>query len=341
MKRQQSKITTIQSELEFARNKIQALEDRLVQQEETIRSLREDHAFREGVIERATEGVCVCHDIPTYPFVEFTVWNRRMIDITGYTMERINEEGWYQSMYPDPEVQERARERMVRMREGADLRHEHWEITRADGVKRLVAISTSILTAKDGSVHVLALIHDFTEEQRLRREAMLARVDFLTGVKNRRGFFENAQLLFKLAARQKQPLTFAYLDVDNLKKINDTHGHSKGDEVLKAVGTILLTAVRATDVVGRLGGDEFGIVLLAISPSDTKTLFNRLHKQLLEMMRDRGWESGVSIGVVTFSGSIPSIQEVLSYADDLMYKAKKNEKGMLYFEEILATKAPP
>ncbi|HWR59252.1 MAG TPA: PAS domain S-box protein, partial [Thermodesulfovibrionales bacterium] len=180
MKQEYSDIAAAQSELEAARQRIRELEDRLAQQQVIIKALNEDHSFREGVIERAAEGVCVCHDIPTHPFVKFTVWNHRMLEITGYTMEEINGNGWYQSMYPDPSVQERARERMERMRKGDDLRFERWEITRRNGEKRSVAISTSVLTAADKSVHVLGLMHDFTEEERLQMEA---RIDDLTQVK--------------------------------------------------------------------------------------------------------------------------------------------------------------
>jgi diguanylate cyclase (GGDEF)-like protein len=94
-----------------------------------------------------------------------------------------------------------------------------------------------------------------------------------------------------------------------------------------------MSAVRATDVVGRLGGDEFALVLLGVTTSDVKVFFNRLHKQLLEIMLDQGWESGVSTGVVTFSDFIPNLQDVINYADALMYKAKKSGKGKLIFEE--------
>jgi diguanylate cyclase (GGDEF)-like protein len=187
-------------------------------------------------------------------------------------------------------------------------------------------------------------MNDLTEEERLRAEAMRARIDHLTGLMNRRGFFENARLLFSLAARQAKPVTFAYIDVDNLKNLNDMFGHSVGDQALKGVGTMLTSAVRSSDVVGRLGGDEFAIVLLGINASDANELFDRLHKQLSEMMRARGWESGVSIGVVTFANSIPDIQEVIKYiqevikyADALMYKAKKNGKGRVIYEELAST----
>jgi hypothetical protein len=81
-----------------------------------------------------------------------------MIHLTGYTMEEINRLGWYQTVYPDPEVQARAQERMQRMREGEDLLYERWEITRADGVKRTVGISTSCggrLLTIEGFLHQL------------------------------------------------------------------------------------------------------------------------------------------------------------------------------------------
>lgn len=134
-------------------------------------ALREEDSFRTAVIERAAEGLCVCHEIKEYPYVNFTVWNRRMTDITGYTMEKINRLGWYQTVYPDPETQGQARERMKRMRDGHDLHAEEWEITRADGQKRTLSISTSVLRMSDGSnIHVLALMHDVTEHKRTERE---------------------------------------------------------------------------------------------------------------------------------------------------------------------------
>jgi len=127
-------------------------------------------AFREGIIECAAEGICVCHDIPEYPYVRFTVWNSRMTDITGYTMEEINRLGWYQAVYPDPEVQGRAKDRMERMRQGENLKGEDWEITRSDGTRRVISISTSTLQGSGGGVHVLGLFQDMTDRRRAEEE---------------------------------------------------------------------------------------------------------------------------------------------------------------------------
>ncbi|MDS4039673.1 MAG: EAL domain-containing protein [Candidatus Competibacter sp.] len=128
--------------------------------------LLKESQFRRAIIERAAEGLCVCHNIPEFPYVRFTVWNPRMEEITHYTMEEINRWGWYQSLYPDAEVREHAQARMARMRQGDDLMGEEWEITRATGEKRMVSISTSVVEDVADSVHVLALIHDTTERKR-------------------------------------------------------------------------------------------------------------------------------------------------------------------------------
>lgn len=129
-------------------------------------ALRAEVEFRRVVMQRAAEGLCVCHDVPDYPYVRFTIWNDRMEQITGYTMDEINRQGWYQSVYPDPELQARAIARMARMRQSDDLLAEEWEITRADGSKRQLQISTSVVHDSDGTRHVLALMHDVTDRKR-------------------------------------------------------------------------------------------------------------------------------------------------------------------------------
>jgi len=150
----------------------------ITQRKRTEKELREKSAFRTAVIERAAEGICVCHAIEEHPHIEFTVWNERMEDITGYTMDEINRLGWYQTMYPDPQLQQKAIERMERMRQGDDLVAEEWETTRKDGLKRLLAISTSVIVTEGNKSHVLALMHDITEEKKAQKEYE----DFLKGL---------------------------------------------------------------------------------------------------------------------------------------------------------------
>jgi PAS domain S-box-containing protein len=126
--------------------------------------LMSDPGFLQAIIAHTAGGLCVCHEIPEYPFVRFTIWNERMTALTGYSKEEINRLGWYQSLYPEDGQRERARSRMERMRQGDNLRGENWEIIRADGRSRVFQISTSLLETPDGTGHVLALISDVTEE---------------------------------------------------------------------------------------------------------------------------------------------------------------------------------
>jgi PAS domain S-box-containing protein len=137
-------------------------------------------------LEHADDGICMCHAIEGFPYVRFTFWNRRMVDLTGYDRETINRKGWYQSIYPDPEVQARAMARMNQLREGVNLEAETWEITRADGEHRTVRITTCLMNHEQSNPMVMAIMYDITwikhaqvaldkERQALKRK--LARAD--------------------------------------------------------------------------------------------------------------------------------------------------------------------
>jgi PAS domain S-box-containing protein len=148
---------------------------RLLEEKEAEKAHLED-AFLEvssiflDIFENAADGICVCHNIPDEPYVRFSHWNPRMTEITGYSMEEINQLGWYQTMYPDPEVQKHAIERMCQMREGDHIRTEQWEITTKSAQIKPLSISTSIIKKEDGKVHVLAIMQNIAE----RKEAEAA-----------------------------------------------------------------------------------------------------------------------------------------------------------------------
>ena len=145
--------------------RIADLEDQLEARRKSQDDARAAKAFGLTDFEHAADGICVCHAIDEFPFVRFIFWNRRMVDLTGYPIEAINRKGWYQSVYPNPDIQAKAIARMATMREGVDLEAETWEITRADGNKRSVRISTSVINDDDGAPRVMAVMHDVTALQ--------------------------------------------------------------------------------------------------------------------------------------------------------------------------------
>ncbi len=145
---------------EALQKRIRALEARLRRYGEDPSQTRYHHSFSEAVLKYTREGICVCHPVDDFPFVQFTVWNDRMVALTGYTMEEINIKGWYQSVYPDPEIRRKAMARMTAMRSDDDLTAEEWVITCADGRERTLRISTAVIARIDGVAHVIGIMQD-------------------------------------------------------------------------------------------------------------------------------------------------------------------------------------
>ncbi len=136
----------------------------------TALALQQELAFRTTIIANVADGLCVCCEIPEYPYVHFTVWNARMTDMTGYTMEAINTSGWCQTLFPDERKQQEALQRMRTLRQGRNLRNDEWEITRADGERRILSISTSFVASDQGRPHFLAVLRDMTKQKQGEEE---------------------------------------------------------------------------------------------------------------------------------------------------------------------------
>jgi PAS domain S-box-containing protein len=168
--------------------------------EATNYKLQQEYSFRSSIIELAADGICVCHEIIQYPYVRFTVWNRCMQEITGYSKEEINRLGWYQTVYPDKTLQDKAIERMNRMRRGDDLRDEEWEIVRADGQKRIVNYSTSVVLTEDKATHVLAVMHDVTSRKSAEDSLRRAHCELL----EKHAEAERANIALKVLLEQRE-----------------------------------------------------------------------------------------------------------------------------------------
>lgn len=168
---------------------------------------------------------------------------------------------------------------------------------------------------------------------KLDREKMLARTDYLTGVANRRSFFEFANIEIERASRYKHHFTVVYMDIDNFKAINDTSGHTVGDSILRSVGKTIKNISRSSDLIARVGGDEFVILLPESDYQSAKVAINKIHAKLSEMAQHNGWPITFSFGVVTFASTPSSVDEMVKKADDLMYSAK-NAGGNLVRHEV-------
>ncbi|MGE5825210.1 MAG: GGDEF domain-containing protein, partial [Bacteroidota bacterium] len=159
----------------------------------------------------------------------------------------------------------------------------------------------------------------------------LARADPLTGLDNRRAFLERLQYVLALAARERRPLTLAYLDVDDFKGVNDAHGHAVGDQVLRLVARTLLKSLRRTDAVGRLGGDEFALLLPDTDRAGAEHLIAKTREALYHAFRTESARPTFSIGAVTFMEPTHDAEHALSAADALMYQVKSRGKDGIAF----------
>jgi diguanylate cyclase (GGDEF)-like protein len=165
--------------------------------------------------------------------------------------------------------------------------------------------------------------------QAVDRERVLARIDYLTGVKNARSFYEQADVELRRARRHRRPISVAYIDVDDFKALNDRFGHNEGDSALRAIGAALLRSVRATDVVGRMGGDEFAILLPEAGKDEAISIGKRLHELLSIELKGNGWPITLSMGVVTCMTTPSEVTKLMKEADALMYEVKRSGKSRM------------
>ena len=165
--------------------------------------------------------------------------------------------------------------------------------------------------------------------------------DELTRLYNRRGFYVLATQALRLAQRANAPFSVLFLDMDNLKEVNDAHGHEAGSGLLQEMSALLAANFRETDVVGRLGGDEF-VVAGNASYSEIQLATRRLEAATTEVNAriDRPYPVSFSFGYVTTDGSnCQTLDDLLSRADKIMYQAKrdkheaKNEKRSSRFDK--------
>jgi diguanylate cyclase (GGDEF)-like protein len=168
-------------------------------------------------------------------------------------------------------------------------------------------------------------------KRRLALMEELASLDHLTRVANRRSFYQIASAEAKRCQRYGTAFTIAYIDIDDFKSVNDTFGHAEGDELLRCVAASLRANTRATDTVGRIGGDEFVVLLPETDEEQSKQTIEKLRAQLREAACSMRHPVTYSIGVVTFVKAPLSVEEMLNCVDEVMYAVKRANKDSVNF----------
>jgi diguanylate cyclase (GGDEF)-like protein len=163
------------------------------------------------------------------------------------------------------------------------------------------------------------------------REQALNRTDKTTGAANSHCFWDLAQLELDRSSRYKRPLTIAYLDLDHLKTINKKLGYSEGDAVLRTVVGICKKYLRTTDLVARLGDDEFALLLPETPQEGAEIAMTALQLALVEEMQQNNWPITFSIGVLICASVPRTVEETIEVADSLIYSAKKGGKNTICY----------
>jgi diguanylate cyclase (GGDEF)-like protein len=195
-------------------------------------------------------------------------------------------------------------------------------------------IYSMVMTPVPQGGYVNLYAHDITEREEIRREfARLASHDSLTGLINRREMELHLETLIADAKANQSEHSFLYFDLDQFKVVNDTCGHVAGDEMLRQIAAVLKENVRESDKLGRLGGDEFGLLLRSCSLVRAEKIAENL-REIVEKFRfvwkNKTFNVGASLGVVQISSHSGNLSSVLSAADTACYIAKEAGRNRVH-----------
>jgi diguanylate cyclase (GGDEF)-like protein/PAS domain S-box-containing protein len=191
-----------------------------------------------------------------------------------------------------------------------------------DGGEVWASLSASLVFDADGNPdYFVSQIQDISEQKRLREHLhRLADHDDLTGLFNRRRFTEDLVAQASRASRYGEPATLLIFDLDDFKRVNDTHGHQAGDDLLRRVGAAISQRVRATDLAARLGGDEFAVLLPYTAAPEGKRVAEDLRRAITEAAGDG---LTASVGAATLDARLNDPDGAYVLADRAMYAAKR------------------
>jgi len=210
---------------------------------------------------------------------------------------------------------------------GKSIQHEY----KSDRDGRYFHYTLSPVKQSDGKIKAITVVsRDITDYKKMEGKLRtLSLSDELTSLYNRRGFFTLGNQVLKISMRTKKGLFLLYADVDNLKAINDVYGHREGDMVLVEIANILKENFRESDIIARIGGDEFVVFPVGSNGDNTEVITTRLKKciEIHNAKVNRRYNISISVGLSYYNPLNPcSIDELLARGDQAMYE-QKNIKG--------------
>ncbi len=186
-----------------------------------------------------------------------------------------------------------------------------------------------LLKNQEEGALLLRVLRCTLERHRVRQELLnLSVTDELTGLYNRRGFSVLAEQQIKLARRSKQGFLLMVMDLDQFKQVNDLHGHLEGDAALHQTGELLRKTFRESDVIARMGGDEFSVLAIDAKPETIETIYRRLEEVFdqCNLAKKRPYKLALSAGAAYFNPETPlSFEQLFETADHKLYEHKRSK----------------
>jgi len=235
-------------------------------------------------------------------------------------------------IYTHPEDLPKVKIVMERLQITGENFEEEYRILRPDGSIRWIWVRMFSFFDNQNKVYrIVGVAEDITRRKQLEHELIrLATVDPLTSTNNRYSFLERGQTELIRALRYGKPFTLLMLDIDDFKQVNDNFGHHMGDEVLKRMVSKSMATLRETDIFGRLGGEEFGVILIETDAVKGLVIAERLRANLAKLKIKTGKKTirfTVSVGLAALKKGDTSIGKIMRRADKALYEAKNRGRN--------------
>jgi diguanylate cyclase (GGDEF)-like protein/PAS domain S-box-containing protein len=298
----------------------------LTEQKRTEEALRESELRFRSLVQSADDAIVLSDG-----HGNILSWNQGAQAIFGYEESEILGKP-LTMLFPDP-FHQASRDSLGEVHLGGAFRKNgktaEGNGVRKDGSRFPVELSVAVWDV-NGETFYSGIIRDISE--RKRAEALvrlLSLTDDLTGLYNRRGFLTLAEQELKLAARTKRRMYLLFVDLDGMKWINDTLGHQEGDRAIRDAAALLKHTYRESDIIARIGGDEFAVLVHEARKEDERALTSRLERNLAAHngKENQLFNLSLSIGVVSCDAADPcSLEVLLDRADRLMYEEKQRKR---------------
>ncbi len=253
-------------------------------------------------------------------------WNPAMQKLTGFAEAQVAGQPYSTLFAADAMTADRMSDRLAEVNQ-TGLSFSEGRMRRADGSEFWGHSVLMQNEASLGSAGYTLLVRDISDHRETVDSLLKAATsDQLTGVANRRALYEAAEIEFARHARKPRAISLLMIDIDHFKQINDTHGHPAGDQVIRDLAAVLLKSVRSIDVVARIGGEEFVVLL----PSTDMTMAMRIAERVRGNVAKQNVIVGqqalnyrVSIGVASVSHDTRGLDDLIMQADAALYEAKR------------------